>query len=386
MSATTARDARGQASHESQEPYYPWFDWLRGACACAVMWYHGHVLSWNQSGNFGVQVFFALSGWLIGGILLKLEPSALPRFYFNRAVRIWVPYYIAAALLLTLSALREPITAKWIEIVNYKLTFVYNLFGVPQLALFHDAMPQKGTLSHFWSVNVEEQFYLAAPLLLVLLAHRYGRSTWLWAVLTVIGLMNGLGAIMLGVLAATVVHHHGPLHQRARVRIALALALAVCVVALALDLDYEHVSPFAGLFIVLLLAAPGRRSRWGAIFGGMSYPLYLNHWIGIFASNFILERTRAGATNGLLAAFLQAAIDLPIAIALYWYIDRKLLARRSGWYTPGRGAVVTFTAYAIITVGLVYGFAKAPAFQQERRTAAAKAADRIAPAEFIAPW
>jgi len=356
MGATAARDVRDGALHRESELYFPWFDWLRAGCACAVMWYHGHIFAWDQAGNFAVQVFFALSGWLIGGILLKTAPRDLPRFYFNRAVRIWAPYYLAASILLTLSVLREPITAKWIEIVIYKLTFVYNLFGVPQLAQFHDAMPQKGTLSHFWSVNVEEQFYLAAPVLLVLLAKRFGRSPLLWALLALIGLMNDLGAIMLGVFAATVVHRHGAVHRRAAVRWALLAGLAISVALLKIDFYYDYVAPFTGLFIVLLLSVPGPRTRVGALFGGMSYPLYLNHWIGIFAGNFLLARLNHGAGSLAINALVQAMIDIPLAMALYWHIDRRLLSHRANWYTARRGLVVTIIAYAIIAVGLAYGF------------------------------
>ncbi len=71
-------------------------------------------------------------------------------------------------MFLVLSFIREPITSKWIEIVIYKILFVYNIFGTPQLADWVSAMPQKGTLSHVWSVNAEEQFYLVAPIILVL--------------------------------------------------------------------------------------------------------------------------------------------------------------------------------------------------------------------------
>jgi peptidoglycan/LPS O-acetylase OafA/YrhL len=346
------------------------------------MWYHGHAFSWNQAGNFAVQIFFALSGWLIGGILLETTPGALPRFYFNRAVRIWVPYYLAAALLLGLSVLREPITAKWLEIVTYKLTFVYNLFGVPQLALFRDAMPQKGSLSHFWSVNVEEQFYLMAPLFLVLLAHRAGRSPWLWAVLACLGFPFGLGAIMLGVLAATIVHRHGRLHERRDVRIALALGLAAAAAALYLDLQYELVAPFAGLFIVLLLAMPGRRSRWGALFGGMSYPLYLNHWIAVFAGNLVLAHAhlRAGAAATALNVAVETLVGVPFAIALYWFVDRRLLAHRARSYTPRRGRAITVLAYAIIAAGLAYGLAMRPAFERAEQAARATPAPAAAPA------
>ena len=144
-----------RGSIESQT-YYPWFDWLRAACASAVVLSHDSAIGWANSGNFAVQVFFALSGWLIGSILLTLAPKDLTRFYFNRAMRIWIPYYVAVFLLLSLSILRDPITAKWLEIVSYKLTFVYNLFGTRQLAQFVNAMPEKGTLTHVWSAAVWE--------------------------------------------------------------------------------------------------------------------------------------------------------------------------------------------------------------------------------------
>ena len=78
-----------------KKTYYPYFDYLRIALATIVMLGHDGLIRWGQSGNLAVQVFFALSGWLIGGILLRLSTDDLPRFYFNRALRIWIPYYIA---------------------------------------------------------------------------------------------------------------------------------------------------------------------------------------------------------------------------------------------------------------------------------------------------
>ena len=374
MSGLSASQAPVPRPDHSAETYYPWFDWLRAVCACVVMWYHGHVFSWNQAGNFAVQVFFALSGWLIGGMLLQTKPADLPRFYFNRAVRIWAPYYLAAALLLTLSVLREPITAKWVEIVTYKLTFVYNLFGVPQLELFRDAMPQKGSLSHFWSVNVEEQFYLLAPLVLVPLAPRLGRSPWVWGALACLGFPFGLGAIMLGVVAATIAHRYGRIHERAGVRLVLCLCLVVAVVALYEDLSYPLVAPFAGLFIVLLLAMPGQRTTLGAIFGGMSYPLYLNHWIAIFAANYALARVNAGIATWFLNVLVETLVGVSFAIGLYWLVDRPLLANRARWYTQRRGIVISFLAYLIVVVGLTYGLAKRPAFERASHAADASAA------------
>jgi peptidoglycan/LPS O-acetylase OafA/YrhL len=57
---------------------YPLLDWLRFVLAVAVVLSHGGAIVWNEAGNFAVQVFFALSGWLIGGILVAGEIKNLP--------------------------------------------------------------------------------------------------------------------------------------------------------------------------------------------------------------------------------------------------------------------------------------------------------------------
>lgn len=332
--------------------YYPWFDWLRAACACAVMLHHDRVLRWAHAGDFAVQVFFALSGWLIGGMLLKLERNDLPRFFFNRAVRIWVPYYLAAAMLLCLSVLREPITAKWVEIVVYKLTFVYNLFGTPQLAQFREAMPQKGTLSHFWSVNAEEQFYLVAPLLLVLGVRYCGRTVVLWSALALLAwLTDTYAAIVFGVLAAVIVARHGDVHLSTLGRLANGIVLLICVAGFVFGMSYVAIAPFAGLAIVLLLAIPAPQHPMGALFGGMSYPLYLNHWMGAFAFNFLMP----GMRDEPIRQALSAVANIGIAMALYWWVDRRLLSQRSSWFTPHRGGAVTAGAYAMVVIGICYG-------------------------------
>ena len=332
--------------------YYPWFDWLRAISAAAVMLSHASALPWGDAGNFAVQVFFALSGWLIGGLLLDVTPAALPRFFFNRALRIWVPYYLAAALLLGLSVMREPITPKWIEFVTYKLTFVYNLFGTQQLAKYQSAMPQDGVLNHFWSVNAEEQFYLMAPLLLVLAARYGGRRILTWATLTVVVVFGApyYIAIVLGVLAAITVRRYGPVHLTAIGRAVIGVVLVVSVWGLVRQVDYYLIAPFTGLCIVLLLAVPGRKTRVGTIAGGMSYPLYLNHWIGFYAAHYFMKQ----APFWIATAF-SSAVSITIAVGLYGCVDRQLLLRRSGWYTPRRGVVLTACAYTMVAIGIAYG-------------------------------
>ncbi|MFL6720590.1 MAG: acyltransferase family protein, partial [Sphingomonas sp.] len=182
---------------------FPLFDWLRFVLASSVALSHEGVLRWQFAGNFAVQVFFALSGWLIGGILLKTKFSELPRFYYNRGTRIWIPYVFAVAAIYGLSAVRDPLTVHYFKFLFYDLTFTHNWF-IPKIASVIATMPLKGTGTHFWSISVEEQFYLAAPLLIVLLP--FGRSIIFWVLIAAFANLSQswYGSISLGVLAAVV--------------------------------------------------------------------------------------------------------------------------------------------------------------------------------------
>ena len=84
---------------------YPNFDWLRFVLAALVVASHAHL--GERLGTLAVDVLFALSGWLIGGILLRSARAELPRFFFNRATRIWIPYAFAVLLLYAVAALRD---------------------------------------------------------------------------------------------------------------------------------------------------------------------------------------------------------------------------------------------------------------------------------------
>src|SRR5947207_2070061 len=111
MIATECSGERIAAIH-----FYTWFVWLRLGFAGIVMLSHEGLISvWPQAWDFAVQIFFALSGWLIGGILLRLPKHELSRFYFNRALRIWCPYFLALGLFVSASLLRDTVTPKWKE-------------------------------------------------------------------------------------------------------------------------------------------------------------------------------------------------------------------------------------------------------------------------------
>lgn len=316
---------------------------------------HEGLIGWQHSGSFAVQVFFALSGWLIGGILVKADPKDLPRFYFNRALRIWVPYYLALLFLVGASLIMEPLTTKWFEFVFYKLSFVYNIFGTPQLAEFSQAMPLKGTGNHYWSVNAEEQFYLIAPVLLVLTQHRLARNSLVWILIAAISwITDTYTSIVLGVLAAVAVNQYGNLHESVTTKAILTAALLASTYALFIDLNYTKIVPITAISIILLLARHGEKSKIGAIFGGMSYPLYLNHWIGLFAAHAILKPF--GMRDSLLAHAVSFVLNILLAIALYLFIDKKILQIRENLFTQSRANLVIAFAYGLVILGCIVGF------------------------------
>jgi peptidoglycan/LPS O-acetylase OafA/YrhL len=352
--AGESTDVRTGHSRISKPDYYPWFDWLRLLLACVVLFGHEGIIQWRNAGNFAVQVFFALSGWLIGGQLITLPRRQLPRFYFNRALRIWGPYFLAVSILVATSAAHEHITAKWVEIVFYDFTFVFNLFGQRQIPQFQRLMPLDGTGGHFWSVNAEEQFYLLAPLILVLLPARYGRRVITWVCIAVAAWMGKCYAsVAFGVLAAVLANRYGEFYRRLLCRIASGLVVAISIVCFIKHVDYDLIAPACALSIVLLLAIRGPRHPGGALAGGISYPLYLNAWIAVFTVNIIFKRF--GFQSAIAHGTLVLILSISLATLLYWFFDRQLLACRNQLYSPRIAQVTMFVAYGAVTLGIVAG-------------------------------
>jgi len=117
----------------------------------------------DRFGWIGVDLFFVLSGYLIGGQLLaplaRGQRIKLGRFFTRRALRIMPAYFVVLAIYLLLPSWRE-----YSEMSQPLWKF---LLSVQNIAL------HGGTaFSHAWSLAVEDQFYLALPFLLLFLCSR----------------------------------------------------------------------------------------------------------------------------------------------------------------------------------------------------------------------
>src|SRR5215510_2780284 len=144
----------------------PGLDGLRAIAFLLVFAFHSEYL---QIGWIGVQFFFVLSGFLITGILLDMKKSLPPRDYFfkfygRRFLRIFPLYYfyllVMAGILLWLISVHYRINYLKIffEQVRYAVLYVYDFFFSTIW------FKQSYFLNHFWSLSVEEQFYIFWPL------------------------------------------------------------------------------------------------------------------------------------------------------------------------------------------------------------------------------
>ncbi len=148
--------------------YLRQLDGLRALSVAAVAWSHWRAYWFRESSvpwaELGVETFFVISGFLITGILLDnrseaSKPLVLKQFYTRRFLRIFPLFY--ATLLIAFVLQAESMRQTWYWHASYLSNVYFYIWG------WH------GQLSHFWSLAVEEQFYLFWPLLMIFLPKRF---------------------------------------------------------------------------------------------------------------------------------------------------------------------------------------------------------------------
>jgi peptidoglycan/LPS O-acetylase OafA/YrhL len=173
-----------ESSRKSLEAgFRPDIEGLRAVALVAVLLYHAG-LSFVPGGYVGVDVFFMISGFLMTGLLLKeLEQSgklSIMRFYSRRAKRL-LPMtvvvlgtvVVASGLLFSPVRMDEvsfDVVAAGLYVMNWRLAI--------QTADYFGAGLQASPVQHFWTLGVEEQFYLVWPTLLLAVAWCCRRTGW----------------------------------------------------------------------------------------------------------------------------------------------------------------------------------------------------------------
>jgi peptidoglycan/LPS O-acetylase OafA/YrhL len=117
-----------------------------------------------QSGWIGVSLFFVLSGFLISGILwdTRGRPGWMKNFYMRRTLRIF-PLYYGSLLLVVLTAF---VAGTGVLCLSHLWVFFLYLQNMPHFSVYTSNYGSPLWLSHFWSLAVEEQFYLLWPFLI----------------------------------------------------------------------------------------------------------------------------------------------------------------------------------------------------------------------------
>ena len=152
--------------------YQPALDGVRAIAIVAVLLYHGGVRS-VPGGFLGVDVFFALSGFLITSLLLREHTTtgtiALGEFYARRARRLFPALIIALIGVGFYSVLFVPELSRGSLRADglAALTYVQNWHLIVSRQSYFQQFTTPSPLRHTWSLAIEEQWYLVWPLIVV---------------------------------------------------------------------------------------------------------------------------------------------------------------------------------------------------------------------------
>ena len=346
----------------SATDFKPQLDALRALAVTAVLVEHflpvEKVIPWKifqlgPIGLSGVLLFFVLSGYLITGLLLRSRQQywriALTNFYLRRTLRIFPIYYLTLLVLVSLQS--QPVS----QFIYWHTTYLSNILFILNPMAAADS-------AHFWTLSVEEQFYLMWPLLILFLPYKHLLRVILWAIVLGIcwkaiivqmlgdHLAGALPAIScldsLGIGAAlALVEQDDKLsrHRNDLLRLALLLRSGLVLLQVVLTTTgrsrgFVLVTAYAGfsLVSVWLVGSAARgfkgltgfwlESRLLLYIGKISYGIYLYH-------NFMPRVVRHSALmigtdhlNGL-RTFACAAILTLLTAAVSWQFIEKPVSR-----------------------------------------------------------
>lgn len=162
--------AAEQTPARPKSRYIPALDGLRTLAVVAVVLYHLN-LTWAQGGLLGVTIFFVLSGYLITRLLLnevaKTGRIDLKSFWIRRIRRL-VPAVVTVVVVTCAlcTIFNHVMLTKMRPDILPSLLFFNNWWQIAQNVSYFNALGDPSPLTHFWSLAIEEQFYLIWPPLL----------------------------------------------------------------------------------------------------------------------------------------------------------------------------------------------------------------------------
>lgn len=306
--------------------------------------------------SHGVTIFFVLSGFLIT-YLLFLEKNKneinIKTFYLRRVLRIWPLYYLYLVLvLISLFFFKN-------EMVSFYILLYYVFFSANIPFVLNMALP---FLDHFWSIGVEEQFYLFWPwivkkiksnllqILLFLVVFQncirvalwffYPGSTW-----AIFSIVNRFDCMMIGGIGAILYYNNNKLFLKITDnKFSQSLALLILVL---LMLNKFHTNAIIDAFLISLVALTliiGQINIKNRIvnfnhsifdfFGKISFGIYVYHPLIIFYFTMIYKNL---VVDGLLKYFIVygSVITTTILVAYlsYHYYEMQFIKLKNKFTT-----------------------------------------------------
>ena len=398
--------------------YQPALDGVRAVAVTLVVLFH-LGLPWMPGGYLGVSVFFTLSGYLITSLLLAefggVGSVSLRRFYARRARRL-LPASLMVLLAVVVArwtgefslvpGLRADLIGALLQVFNWVQLAGSSSYG----ALFGQSAAFTSPLEHYWSLAIEEQFYLLWPITLVAIcrwSQRRGGTVvrpvvallvLFAAAAPLIGLIWGpdaaywstparLPELLVGATAAAWLRARRSVPGWWRWLVPVAIiGIVVCSAVFPSSGGPAFtgwLTPFAVLSAALVvgLQVPGPFQRLLSVrplvwVGKVSYGLYLVHW-----PVFVLLRQHGWDTASWGGAAVALAITIAITTGSFLLLERPV---RSARWTPARTARVAALAtagalIAVVVVPVQRGFLEA-----DQATLDAASSDTGVPTETLA--
>jgi peptidoglycan/LPS O-acetylase OafA/YrhL len=349
-------------------------DGMRAIAVLAVIVNH-FTSSVLPCGYVGVDIFFAISGFVITASLVGRGESTLGEFilafYSRRIRRLWPGLLLCVLVTGVVISFFEQSPVVSLRTGIAALFAVSNLYLLKEATNYFGSAASLNAFTHTWSLGVEEQFYLVYPLLYWFGLHRVGSRRRMLAALLMMGtLMVSLVAylyyihanqpkafflmptrwweLMAGCLTFLAVRRFGEVRWAP-----LPLVLAVLLGVLILPDRYGETASIVSVVCtcVLLFAVHEGSSVYGILtlrplvyIGLLSYSLYLWHW-----AMLIVFRWTVGVRLALLP--VELGVVFLFAALAYNYVERPL--RRRLWFNSRRAIVATGVLGSVVAASIL---------------------------------
>ena len=378
--------ATGAVVGDITRAHYVQLDGLRGLAILLVMIYHfclphpafhgrdsGILLQFGQAGWMGVDLFFVLSGFLITGILTETREQKhyFRNFLGRRFLRIWPLYYLSLVVLLVLVPMVLPTVPPELKSMQDKQVWFW-LYAANWLFAAEGGFSQTSG-GYFWSLAVEEQFYLVWPFVVYALSSRMllrvslgllAGSLLLRVALVHLGVSTG------SLYTITFAHLDG---------LAVGSCLALCVRSPQLLARAVRVMPVAAALAATGLVAV-RLADHDLFFWSRQMATYGYTFVAILGGALLLYVVRGGQAFGVARLFSSRfmaqcgkysyalyLVHVPVASLLFPVVFKLL----GGWQ-PVVGYNGVFLAFALLSFAASWAVSVASWHLFEKRILAYK--------------